>query len=92
MWLNVKNSKGMLDKKDRIFKFGKYKGCYIKDIIINDTQYITWTMKNISWFWYSKEEVELYKKQLKLNKKPKNQYELIMESIKREKENEQGLH
>lgn len=75
-----------MQEKGRIFKFGKYKGCYIKDIIINDTQYITWSMKNVSWFWFNREEVELYKKQLRLNKKPKNQYELIIESMKREYE------
>lgn len=72
------------DEKGRKFFFGKYKGQYIKDIIINDTQYITWSMKNISWFWYNHDEVELYKKQLKKGVKPKNQYELIIESIKRE--------
>ncbi len=73
---------------ERKFFFGKYKGSLIKDIIVKDTQYITWTMKNISWFWYNNEEVELYKQQLRLNKKPKNQYELVMESLKREEENE----
>lgn len=72
------------DKNGRKFFFGKYKGRYINDIIVNDTQYITWSMKNISWFWYNQDEVELYKKQLKKGVKPKNQYELIMESIKRE--------
>lgn len=70
--------------RGRKFFFGKYKGRYIKDIIMNDTQYITWSMKNISWFWYNKEEVELYKKQIRNGYKPKNQYELIMESLKRE--------
>ena len=75
-----------MQEKGRKFKFGKYKGCYIKDIIINDTQYITWSMKNVSWFWFNRDEVELYKKQLRLNKKPKNQYELIIESMKREDE------
>lgn len=73
-----------MDSKGRKFLFGKYKGRYIKDIIINDTQYITWSMKNISWFWYNKEEVELYKKQIRNGYKPKNQYELIMESLKKE--------
>lgn len=72
------------DNKGRKFFFGKYKGRYIKDIIINDTQYITWSMKNISWFWYNKEEVDLYKKQIRKGYKPKNQYELIMESLKKE--------
>ena len=33
---------------------------------------------------YNHDEVELYKKQIKLGKKPKNQYELIMENIKQE--------
>jgi len=74
----------MYEDKGRKFFFGKYKGEYIKDIIINDTQYITWTMKNISWFWYNHDEVELYKKQIRNGIKPKNQYELIMESIKKE--------
>ena len=73
-----------MDSKGRKFFFGKYKGKYINDIIINDTQYITWSMKNIDWFWYNHDEVELYKKQIKLGKKPKNQYELIMENIKQE--------
>ena len=81
----------MTNEKGRKFFFGKYKGCYIKDIIINDTQYITWSMKNISWFWYNHEEVELYKKQLKKGVKPKNQYELVMESIKREEQNEKNV-
>jgi hypothetical protein len=76
----------MSEDKGRKFFFGKYKGKYIKDIIINDTQYITWSMKNISWFWYNHDEVELYKKQLKKGIKPKNQYELVMESMEREKE------
>ena len=70
-----------MDSKGRKFFFGKYKGKYINDIIVNDTQYITWSMKNIDWFWYNHDEVELYKKQIKLGKKPKNQYELIMENI-----------
>ena len=73
-----------MDSKGRKFFFGKYKGKYINDIIVNDTQYITWSMKNIDWFWYNHDEVELYKKQIKLGKKPKNQYELIMENIKQE--------
>lgn len=73
-----------MDSKGRKFFFGKYKGKYINDIIINDTQYITWSMKNIDWFWYNHDEVELYKRQIKLGKKPKNQYELIMENIKQE--------
>ena len=73
-----------MDSKGRKFFFLKYKGKYINDIIVNDTQYITWSMKNIDWFWYNHDEVELYKKQIKLAKKPKNQYELIMENIKQE--------
>lgn len=73
-----------MDSKGRKFFFGKYKGKYIKDIIVNDTQYITWSMKNIDWFWYNHDEVELYKRQIKLGKKPKNQYELIMETMKQE--------
>ena len=73
-----------MDSKGRKFFFGKYKGKYINDIIVNDTQYITWSMKNIDWFLYNHDEVELYKKQIKLGKKPKNQYELIMENIKQE--------
>ena len=73
-----------MDSKGRKFFFGKYKGKYINDIIVNDTQYITWSMKNIDWFCYNHDEVELYKKQIKLGKKPKNQYELIMENIKQE--------
>lgn len=73
-----------MDSKGRKFFFGKYKGKYINDVIVNDTQYITWSMKNIDWFWYNHDEVELYKKQIKLGKKPKNQYELIMENIKQE--------
>ena len=75
-----------MDNKGRKFFFGKYKGKYIKDIIINDTQYITWSMKNVDWFWYNNEEVELYKKQIKKGIKPKNQYELIMETLKNEKD------
>ena len=75
---------------DRKFKFGKYKGQYIKDIIKNDTQYITWSMKNITWMWYNEEEVNLYKKQIKKGVRPKNQYELVMESIKKEEEEENG--
>lgn len=71
------------DNKGRKFFFGKYKGKYIKDIIVNDTQYITWSMKNISWFWYNNEEVELYKKQFR-NNKPKNQYEIVMQSLQEE--------
>lgn len=39
-------------------------------------------MKNVNWFWYNNEEVELYKKQFKANNKPKNQYEIIMETMK----------
>jgi hypothetical protein len=73
-----------MDSKGRKFFFGKYKGKYIKDIIVNDTQYITWSMKNIDWFWYNHDEVELYKRQIKLGKRPKNQYELIMETMKQE--------
>ena len=72
-----------MDNKDRKFFFGKYKGKYIKDIIINDTQYITWSMKNVNWFWYNNEEVELYKQQFK-NHKPKTQYEIVMEDIERD--------
>lgn len=75
-----------MDSKGRKFFFGKYKGKYIKDIIINDTQYITWSMKNVNWFWYKNDEVELYKKQLKANNKPKNQYELIMQTLKMEED------
>ena len=75
-----------MDSKGRKFFFGKYKGKYIKDIIVNDTQYITGSMKNVSWFWYNNEEVELYKKQFKANNKPKNQYEIIMENLKEEED------
>ena len=71
-------------KRGRRFFFGKYKGRYINDIIINDTQYITWSMKNVKWFWFNKEEVELFKNQIRSGVTPKNQYELVMESIKRE--------
>lgn len=71
-------------KRGRRFFFGKYKGRYINDIIINDTQYITWSMKNVKWFWFNKEEVELFKNQIRNGVTPKNQYELVMESIKRE--------
>ena len=74
------------NKKGRKFLFGKYKGKYINDVIVNDTQYITWSMKNVSWFWFNHDEVELYKKQLLKGVKQKNQYELVMESIKRESE------
>jgi hypothetical protein len=75
-----------MDSKGRKFFFGKYKGKYIKDIIVNDTQYITWSMKNVDWFWYNHDEVELYKRQIKLGKRPKNQYELIMETMKQEED------
>lgn len=73
-----------MSKKGRKFFFGKYKGKYINDIIISDTQYITWSMKNIEWFRFSREEIELYKKQFIRNGKPLTQYELVMEEIKRE--------
>ncbi len=72
-----------MNSKGRKFFFGKYKGKYINDIIINDTQYITWSMKNVNWFWYNKEEVDLYKQQIK-NHKPKTQYEIVMEDIERD--------
>lgn len=72
-----------MDNKGRKFFFGKYKGKYIKDIIVNDTQYVTWSMKNVNWFWYNDEEVELYKQQIKTHK-PKNQYEIVMEDIERD--------
>jgi len=78
----------MNKQKDRKFFFGKYKGKYIKDIIVSDTQYITWSMKNVSWFWYNQDEVELYKKMLSKGIKPKNQYEIIMESIRRDEQKE----
>ena len=48
-----------MDSKGRKFFFGKYKGKYINDIIVNDTQYITWSMKNIDWFWYNHDKVEI---------------------------------
>lgn len=74
--------------KGRKFFFGKYKGRYIKDIIVNDTQYITWSMKNVKWFWFNRDEVELYKQQIK-NKKHLTQYDIVMASIKKEeRENE----
>lgn len=72
-----------MDSKGRKFFFGKYKGKYIKDIIVNDTQYVTWSMKNVNWFWYNNEEVDLYKRQIK-NHKPKTQYEIVMEDIKKD--------
>lgn len=74
----------MDESKGRRFFFGKYKGRYIKDIIVNDTQYITWSMKNVDWFWYNHDEVELYKQQIRLNARPKNQYELVMETLREE--------
>lgn len=73
----------MVTNNGRKFFFGKYKGKFIKDIIVSDTQYITWTMKNVTWFWYNKEEVDLYKQQFK-NHKPKTQYEIVMEDIERD--------
>lgn len=76
----------MDESKGRRFFFGKYKGRYIKDIIVNDTQYITWSMKNIDWFWYNHDEVELYKQQIRLNARPKNQYELVMETLREEED------
>lgn len=76
----------MDESKGRRFFFGKYKGRYIKDIIVNDTQYITWSMKNIDWFWYNHDEVELYKQQIRLNARPKNQYELVMETLRQEED------
>lgn len=72
-----------MDSKGRKFFFGKYKGKFIKDIIVSDTQYITWSMKNVNWFWYNNEEVDLYKRQIK-NHKPKTQYEIVMEDIKKD--------
>lgn len=78
-----------MEQKDRKFFFGKYRGRFIKDIIKTDTQYITWTMKNVKFFWYNTEEVELYKKQIVGEARPKNQYELIMASLEKEKENEE---
>lgn len=74
----------MDESKGRRFFFGKYKGRYIKDIIVSDTQYITWSMKNVDWFWYNHDEVELYKQQIRLNARPKNQYELVMETLREE--------
>lgn len=76
-----------MSDKDRKFFFGKYKGRYIKDVIVNDTQYITWSMKNVKWFWFNKEEVELYKQQIR-NKKQLTQYDIVMYTMKKEeKEN-----
>ena len=72
-----------MDSKGRKFFFGKYKGKFIKDIIVSDTQYITWSMKNVNWFRYNNEEVDLYKRQIK-NHKPKTQYEIVMEDIERD--------
>ena len=72
-----------MNRKSSKLLLGKYKGKYINDIIINDTQYITWSMKNVNWFWYNKEEVDLYKQQIK-NHKPKTQYEIVMEDIERD--------
>lgn len=69
--------------KGRKFFFGKYKDQYIKDIIVNDTQYITWSMKNIKWFWFNHEEVELYKKQLRLKRKM-TQYDYVISAMKTE--------
>lgn len=64
----------------RKFFFGKYKGKFIKDIIVNDTQYITWQMKNNSWMWFNNEEVELYKKQILMGKRT-TQYDIVMRQI-----------
>lgn len=75
--------------KGRKFFFGKYKGKYIKDIIVNDTQYITWSMKNVRWFWFNHDEVELYKKQIR-SKRQMTQYDYIMSTIKKE-DKEKGL-
>ena len=72
-----------MNSKGRKFFFGKYKGKYINDIIINDTQYITWSMNNVYWLWYNKEEVDIYKQQIK-NHKTKTQYEIVMEDIERD--------
>ena len=74
----------MVTNNGRKFFFGKYKAKYIKDIIVSDTQYITWSMKNVTWFWYNKEEVDLYKQQFKKNHKPKTQYEIVMEDSERD--------
>ena len=76
----------MDESKGRRFFFGKYKGRYIKDIIVSDTQYITWSMKNVNWFWYNHDEVELYKQQIRANARPKNQYELVMETLREEED------
>jgi hypothetical protein len=70
------------ENRGRKFFFGKHRGEYVKDVIVNDTQYITWSMKNINWFWYNQDEVELYKSQLQAVRKPKSQYDIVMESIK----------
>lgn len=72
-------------EKDRKFFFGKYKGRYIKDIIVSDTQYITWSMKNVTWFWFNAEEVDLYKKQILKDGVKRNQYDIIMESLENER-------
>ena len=72
----------MVTNNGRKFFFGKYKGKFIKDIIVSDTQYITWTMKNVNWFWYNKEEVDLYKQQF-INHKPKTQYEIERDKKRR---------
>lgn len=82
--------KGNTEDKGRRFFFGKYRGRYVKDVIMSDIQYITWTMKNVEWFWYNRDEIDLYKRQLLRKAKPKNQYEMVMNEIRSESEGLDG--
>lgn len=53
--------------KHQKFTFGKYKNMYVCHVIMLDGQYITWCLKNLSWFqdFMNNESIALYNAKLK---------------------------
>ena len=60
----------MNSSKKEVFRFGKYKGIDIEDIIHNDPRYVEWAEENVSFFSLSSMQKEILRKEIeKLNSK-----------------------
>ena len=67
----------MNPSKKEVFRFGKYKGIDIENVIHNDPRYVEWAEENVSFFSLSSMQKEILRQEIeKLNSR--NEINLLM--------------
>ena len=67
----------MNPSKKEVFRFGKYKGIDIENVIHNDPRYVEWAEENVSFFSLSSMQKEILREEIeKLNSR--NEINLLM--------------